>query len=511
MPRTPLMHLLQRAIRRARRERATQIGRRSFLKNSVIAAAGLSAPLLPSCSRPRSSLPTHQPSIIIIGAGLAGLCAADTLRKAGVSCTVYEASNRTGGRILTARNNLFPNAVTELGAELIDSDDTELHSLIREFGLELTDLHSSHSSNLATTFYFEGKVYREADIVREISPVLDHVSSELQQLQFDDAHQRETMRATIDAMSIESYFVHLGLTGWLRAFLETAFVAENGLELGDQSALNFLTTVGLDVSDGTFSVYGSSDERYTIKGGNDQLIGHLTERNQRNIHTSHVLEMVQQMGSAYSVTLRHGERVFDVRADYLILALPFTILRNIPLRTNLPKRVQDMISNLSYGENAKVMVGFKEQFWSKHNANGVLYTDLPAQLVWPNTTNQDVRGGGLTFFSGGATCRMLGRMHRESCASFLINELSKVWPEAATSASGRILRMHWPSMPWIRSSYSSFGPGQWTRYSGVLSSGFHNNTLYFAGEHCSDTDRGFMNGAAATGRQAAENVLAAIV
>ena len=65
--------------------------------------------------------------VLVAGAGLAGLCAARELTRAGAAVTILDARERAGGRVWTAR--LEHDQHAELGGEFIDSD----HRAIREF------------------------------------------------------------------------------------------------------------------------------------------------------------------------------------------------------------------------------------------------------------------------------------------------------------------------------------------------------------------------------------------
>jgi monoamine oxidase len=68
--------------------------------------------------------------------------------------------------------------------------------------------------------------------------------------------------------------------------------------------------------------------------------------------------------------------------------------------------------------------------------------------------------------------------------------------------------MDWPTQPFVMASYSAFGPGQWTDFYGVA--GDPVGKLHFAGEHCSLNHQGYLNGAAETGRIAAERILQSV-
>jgi monoamine oxidase len=78
-------------------------------------------------------------------------------------------------------------------------------------------------------------------------------------------------------------------------------------------------------------------------------------------------------------------------------------------------------------------------------------------------------------------------------------------PGAAGAFIGRSSRMAWPQNPFMRGSYSCFGPGQWFGLAGAFAPV---GRVVFAGEHTSEEFSGYMNGAAESGRIAAETVAA---
>src|SRR5213082_615802 len=78
--------------------------------------------------------------IAIVGAGIAGLSAALTLQDAGLSCGIYEASNRVGGRMHSDTTTWADGMVSEWCGEFIDSDHKTIQQLVARFGLETADL-----------------------------------------------------------------------------------------------------------------------------------------------------------------------------------------------------------------------------------------------------------------------------------------------------------------------------------------------------------------------------------
>ena len=142
MARGSLLRLLQRSARRARSARADpdspaiDTARRQLLARTAAVSAAAWLPPQALAAAP----PAHAPRVIVIGAGLAGLCAADTLARAGIAADVYEASPRLGGRCVSERNAFADGQVAERGGELIDTGHAEIRALATALVLERDDL-----------------------------------------------------------------------------------------------------------------------------------------------------------------------------------------------------------------------------------------------------------------------------------------------------------------------------------------------------------------------------------
>lgn len=113
--------------------------------------------------------------------------------------------------------------------------------------------------------------------------------------------------------------------------------------------------------------------------------------------------------------------------------------------------------------------------------------------------------GGLTLFSGGTPGLAVGRGSVEDQTARLLPGVERVFPGVQASRAGAGARWHWPTSPFTRGSYACYRPGQWTGIRGA--EGLRVGNLLFAGEHCSLEHQGYMNGAAETGRQAAQAAL----
>jgi monoamine oxidase len=282
-----------------------------------------------------------------------------------------------------------------------------------------------------------------------------------------------------------------------------------GLEIGQQSALNFLTFIGTEDAN-AFKVFGESDERFHVRGGNDQIPRILAARMGESIETGHVLEAVRKDGDGVRLTFRRDGASIDVHAGQAILALPFTLLRNVRIDYPLPQRKRNAIDRLAYGTNAKLMIGYDRRPWRTQGANGASMSDLSYQTTWDTTRKQIGPAGVLTNFTGGRHGVELGQGTPRAQADAATAALDRVWPGlAAARTHPREARFHWPTHPWTLGSYACFRPNDWSTLRGVM--GEPVGPLFFAGEHCALETQGFMEGGCESGQIAAEAVLAQVV
>src|SRR3954454_18890571 len=77
-------------------------------------------------------------SVLVAGAGFAGLAAAHDLTARGATGTLVEARDRVGGRVWTIRDGFSEHQHAEAGGDMIDEGQDEIRQLVGELGLTLT-------------------------------------------------------------------------------------------------------------------------------------------------------------------------------------------------------------------------------------------------------------------------------------------------------------------------------------------------------------------------------------
>ncbi|HJU65369.1 MAG TPA: FAD-dependent oxidoreductase [Gemmatimonadaceae bacterium] len=521
MARSPLFSLVRRSLQLAsesgrrdvpadeigqlERERS-MISRRRFVATTATAAAAVA---LEGCGIRRLPAPiSGMEPVLIIGGGIAGLTAGYRLRQAGIPVRIIEAQQRSGGRMHSLRGFFADGQVCELGGELIDSNHQQVRALATELGIEIDDLAGDDPALDSDVWYFGGARRSDREVVEAFTPIASRIREDLATLGGDGSvgYREPNGGEALDRMSIAEWLDRAGARGWIRDLLDVAYTTEYGLEIEQQSSLNLLLMI--DPAPEPFRIFGESDERFHVRGGNDRIVRTLADRLGDAIELDTRLEALSaRPDGTFVCSLRRGETSFDATAGHVLLAIPFTLLRDVRLNVDLPPVKRRAIAELGYGTSAKLMVGFSQRAWrTAHRSNGSVLSDLPFQLCWETSRLQRGSSGILTNFTGGAHGVELGQGTAAEQASAFVQQLERPFAGVtATRAGMREVRAHWPSHPFTRGSYASYLVGQWTGISGA--EGERVGRLLFAGEHCSLEAQGFMEGGCETGQSAAAEIL----
>jgi monoamine oxidase len=506
MARSPLMQRLQ-AIAHAR-DPVPSPSRRRFLANAGALAAAAALP------RWTTAAAAAQARVVIVGAGLAGLAAAHTLAKAGVRATLYEGSARIGGRCWTDRESFADGQIAERGGELIDTSHQEIRALCAELGLPLDDLVAAEPKDSEPMFFFDGAAYATTDVVRDFAAVRPRLAEDAKVVGDDlPTYDRHTpAQRKLDRMSAGEW-IDTRVPGGRASRFGQLLVNAYGEELGgDPDEISAITVVALLAGSPAdrFSPYEESDQRYHVRGGNDQIVTRLADR-AADIQTRSRLVALSRRGDGrYRVViLRDGAEREDV-ADRVILALPFTLLRVVDLRdAQFGARKMRSIDELGMGRNTKLQLQFADRFWLRPEGtprgNGEYRLRGSFQTTWEVTRGQGGTAGILNFFSGGNAAVAAGLTGIDAQAGSSLAELARYAPASAAAWNRRVIRNAWDRNPWSLGSYALVKPGQYTSFYGVEAE--PRGQVYFAGEHTSLESQGYLNGGVESGVRAAGEVL----
>jgi monoamine oxidase len=478
------------------------ISRRTVLRGAA-ATIGTAA-LGPFASRAFAS---SQPKITIVGAGISGLNAALKLNNAGLRATVYEGSNRIGGRIYTGRGIMGSQLTTEIGGEFIDSGHKEMRRLAKRYNLDLLDLESPSEQGLDKAFYFDGHHKTEAQIIAAFQPVADRIAQDQNDVVFDDFASYNALAAQIDNTPLSTYLHQVGASGFLYELLNVAYLTEYGCETDVQSALNLVFLLGTDTHQG-FEEFGVSDQRYKVSGGNDQIPLAIANELCDPVVLGRKLVAIRPKGQGFKLTFdKSGGGSVDVDTDFLLLTIPFSTLRDVDIRVPIPTRLRHYIDQCGYGTNSKLILGFDRRYWRDQEYSGLFFTDLDLQSGWDSSQLQLGQLGSLTIFTGGQNGLDVAQGSAAHQRDLALPQVNQIYPGAFNHDSTKVFRFIWPRYPWTKGSYTCFSTGQYTAFSGASQPV---GNMYFAGEHCSFDFQGYMEGGAVTGKEAAKAIALAV-
>jgi monoamine oxidase len=523
MARTPLLDKLVQAVRTAAaaeargvpveavlEDRARRMGRREVLGKVALGGAAVAgAAALPRLARAQT---VSSPRIAVVGGGLAGLTAAHRLRQAGWAATVYEANTRLGGRCYTGRGAFAEGQIHERGGELIDQYHKQIRQLVQELGLDTDNLLAAEQNGTEPFYWFDGAPYTYAQATDDIKQIWQKLHSDVSAASYPTLHDSYTQRGwELDHMSIRDWIeesVPGGSASPLGQLLDVAYEIEYGAEIEDQSALNLLYLLGYS-GQGQLRIFGPSNEKYHVRGGNDRIVSELAARLSGQIETgARLAAIVREPDGRYTLTFQRGSGTFTRRVEKVILAVPFSILRaSVDFRrAGFSALKETAIRELGMGANTKLQLQFATRRWRALGNNGDTYSDRGYQVTWEVTRGQAGTAGILNDYTGGAIARSFEKGTLADQAQRFLAQVEPVLPGLSAVWNGRATVDVWSANPWTRGAYSYWRVGDYTRFAGA--EGERSFDCHFCGEHTSIDSQGYLNGAVETGERAAAEVAA---
>ncbi|MFZ3571414.1 flavin monoamine oxidase family protein [Streptomyces sp. BH097] len=530
MARTNLMHALRHLAREHRA--AARLGvpageyranRRTVLK--AAAATGLAAAALPA---PRARA-AASPRIAVVGAGIAGLTAALTLHDAGLGCTLYEANpDRVGGRMYSQRDHWAYGQTSEIGGELIDTSHKKMQELARRFNLPLEDFLGGGPNGAEEILWFNGTYYPRARADEDFKAVYQALRRDLSDSGEVFWNRTTPTGTALDNMSLYEWIdsrVPGGHSSPLGRWFDVAYNVEYGADTQDQSALALVLLMGYQTNPGNFNIWGLSNERYHITGGNDQLphaiADFLPDGTIRHGMSLTALRANPDGTQALTFTETGGATRTAI-ADHTILCVPLPVLQRLDLsRAGFDTRMKNLLRDARMGYCTKLNMQFTSRPWRGTGAwpgvsAGDCFTDADFQQTWDTTKVQPGTGGILIQYNGGSLAKSLDPAGpfstetdsyvRELGAGRLAG-IDRVFPGTKAAWTGRAQLSAWHKNPYALGAYSYWPVGYLHRYAGY--EGVAQGNVHIGGEHCSYDFQGFMEGGATEGERAANEVIKA--
>ena len=422
--------------------------------------------------------------VVIIGAGLAGLTAARYLERAGARITILEARSRVGGRVLTMRDGFDEGQHAELGADLIEEEQTQVLELARALGLAPVRI-------LRRGWGFYGGSTR-APINKRAADTFERAEELLRpEIEAYQASGRRWDTAVAGRIGRES------AADWLKRIradreLSAGVRGLRGFFLADAEDLSLLPVVEQFAGGG---VPGAS-AMYRLRDGNDGLPAALARKLKGTIRFDAPVVGITTRGRTVRVSC--GGSLPQLTADFVICAVPATTLRRIAMEPALPPAQADAIRSLEYGPSTKVLLQFERRFWKGLTRSSAYASDRATGAVWDANEQQARTPGILTLLAGGGASGEIGSIIDRQGWKGLTRKLGWLGTPAHLIAAASYT---WEKDRWAGGGYAVFTP----RFDPTLRAHLARpaGRILFAGEHTSHQWQGFMNGAIESGRRAA--------
>ena len=443
---------------------------------------------------------------VVVGAGLAGLSAAESLVAGGADVTLIEAEQRFGGRTRTVHDSYIGGQYAESGAEWVDSIHWRMLDLMQRFDIE--KLGTGMQWTTIRRWLYWGGVRHVGSDIEKLEP---NVFAAIERYEeaceapawlMDDPSQPQLHpdAELLDLRSLADLIREsdLGPVGQLfaRRNAQGEFASEpdkvSALFVAQQRAFENLEV----------RRQGIEMLSHRVSGGVSQIAqalgAELSQHSRLTLKLGSALTSVEQTSDGVIVQGVGADGPFEVIADQVVLACSLVPLRNVEFRSEIPAALREAMWGLGYGTITKTAVQFAQREWD----TGYGSTDSLSQRLYDPSVDQDGDSGIVMAYCGGDGGRQLALKSETERIESITQDMRTV--HQMTSASTGAFSRAWSNEANYGGSYATYEPGQVTKYWDVLRQPW--GRVHLAGEHVAACT-GYMEGAVESGRDVADRIL----
>lgn len=410
--------------------------------------------------------------VVVVGAGLAGLTAADRLRRRGLDVRIQEAGSVVGGRVLGALNG------RDIGAEFVGRPHTALRELVADLELRMTRAGLGRGPILwrsATSAHGSARPPIGRRDLWRLVVALRRLRARALRLDAESPWTAPDI-AELDAVSMGVWLSRQGVT-------------RQGIDLADALIGGFATRSidefsaahaawWIAAADGLVSAIRSG-QQFVVEGGAHQIPGRLAARIADRVDTASPVQSIHVSDEGVkTVGSRH-----DWQAKAVVVAVPLPALRRIEFVPALPAEIRAAITELGYGTAIKIAATTSVLPPARHRS---AVGGRPLAVAWR-------RGRSLA-----------GIAITDATTDELAADLARTFGIDVAMLSD-VDVIDWTRRDYIGGSYLVYRPGQVCRLAPALRSP-HDRRIRFAGADFSPWPNS-MEGAVRSGREAADALL----
>jgi monoamine oxidase len=454
--------------------------------------------------------------VIVVGAGMAGLCAAYELERLGFEVMVLEADeSHIGGRVRTLR---MGDLYGEAGAMRVPADHDLTRFYARTAGVELrrfvqanplgflhvrgTRVRMEQAAEALPSFCLTEEERALGDVglwKKAVSALVAGLTEKEVQDLYADRPVTPRVRE-LERRSLYSQLTQAGLSPDAIQLLASAWNLEPALHV---SLIEHLR----EEHEGTWV-----EEFDEIVGGMDSMPRGIAGMLRNRVRLGCPVVAVRREGSRVSATfLRDGQVPETVSADWMICTVPLGVLSRIAFTPALPAMKADAARRITYDSATKVLAVARRRFWESDDGifGGGSISDGILGSTWYPSDNTDgdprLTGATTLFLASYTWGQMARRMSPAKARDEVVHELGRLH-DSLTEEPDLIthqVRWSWDEHPWSGGAYAFYSPGEHGALFEALVE--PEGKLLFAGEHASHT-HSWIQGAIASGLHAALHI-----
>ena len=478
-----------------------RVSRREFL-------AGLGTAALPVLAPVARAAETDP--VVVVGAGLSGLAAAFELRAAGLDVRLIEQSSRVGGRIKTVRGHFADDAWVDVGGQTSGGGYGNFFYYSTQFGLEFEPQSApTGGPRPDILLHLQGRMHSYANLAanpadwpvalheheRPLAPLrlLRHYLGPVAKEIGPVANVLQPEFLKYDALSLGDFLREAGASDAAIAMIDHTLNYNSVETVSALSALRDTTRI-LQMQQGGAAL--------NLQNGNSSLPEAFARELGDVIELQTALRGIEQQGERLALQIDTRGQQEVLYAERVVLAIPFTALRQIPVAPQLPASRQQIINELPYTQIVQTYLQTRSRFWEGDTPVAMVVSDGPLERVFNASSRMSGdRGLLINWVNGTGAERIRGSDPDEHLESVL-REMERAWPGCRDEIEVT-LTQNWTDT-YVQGAYAHYAPGQMAAHAADIAKPV--GRLHFAGEHTELVAPG-MEGALTSGRRAAQEVI----
>jgi len=441
-------------------------------------------------------------TVLILGAGIAGMCAAYELERLGYKCLILEARHRTGGRCHTVRRG---DTVEETGLKQVC--DFERGAFFNPGPTRVPHWHITvdycHKFKVAlapwinvnegayvfqsTTGRLKGKKIRLQDAIADTTGYMAEIVSRTVKADQADITLSEDDKTQV--MTFLSRYGFLDRDGKYRGRQRRSYKSFAGAgpmqsQYEEPYPIADLFAAGMG---NYFHFVDANDQQSTmleIVGGVDKL-ARAFEGNIRSpiLFGSKVTNIKTSASGVTASYADSHDNSHTIDADYCVCTIPLPVLKKIPANFDAPTTAA--IANGRYANSTKVATEYKRRFWEEDERifGGISWTDMPiGQVIYPSHDFFS-KSGVLVNYTMGPNGQMLAALPVDKRMAAALEMTSRIHPQAIAERKSAVT-LSWANVPFSEGAFAiwELAAGGEASYQLLCKP---QGRLFFAGEHAS--------------------------